>query len=430
MWPGGDEQGTCRPLAAHPLQSPQEWKMGGGGGNTYGFFKYNSNYFHPKVGQGLFPLSENIHDCSPPKHPNSPLLLQRHWGPGLGSLLHPPDSLRGLDPALVTAGIRGKWGLSRASAPPPARSVPGGKVHPEWPSHSHPKRGAGGQPGLQGAVVSGQFGGVRQKCNFQRKKRKLRIPAIGGLAGGAVQGPPPASHPLSPRRTPTRHPPSAPRPRSTHRTPAHPRPALTLQPGQDPGPPSLRGPLSPRLVCGPGMRPGPAPPTGRQAHPHAVIGWIGWCRAPTGCRACPFLCGAPPPRPRIPAEPRGHPHPLLRLKAQPGCAHVGWGRQAGPLDPCLFPTEPSGCSLVGRGAPGRAPPDPQTPISSPGSPRAARAWAESAGQITPLDLPTPLAVPRAPTLPSLAGPASRGVPGSSEGQLPRGPPSVWSLEMQ
>ena len=180
---------------------------------------------------------------------------------------------------------------------------------------------------------------------------------------------------------------------------------ISLQPGQDPGPPSLRGPLSPSLVRGPGMRPGPAH---REAGPPTRRDWPHW--AVPGAHWLPRL---PVPR-RRPAPAPAHscgatwpPAPPPSTQSAASLRPRRLGAPAGPLDPCLFPTEPSGCSLVGRGAPGRTPPDPQTPISSPGSPRAARAWAESAGQITTLDLPTPLAVPRAPTpsLRSLALPA-------------------------
>lgn len=258
-------------------------------------------------------------------------------------------------------------GLSSATCTVHAR----GGVRPERPSHRPPKSGVGGQLGLQGVVgsASSRELGRREASQVKKETPKLRDRwACGRRPSRTPTPPPPALIPQNPSRPP---PPPALKPRDPVLPDPHSPCSRDWTPARRPSDDPSPSPESAALGCA------LAPPTGRSARPNAVIGLISQRREPIGCCACPFLGLAPPPRPRIPAEPRGRAPPpsaqrpaRLRTRGLPAPGAQA-SRTSGPSDPRL----------------------------SPQSPRARHAWAGSSGLSLP-QLPHPLPFPRAST-PSL-----------------------------
>lgn len=88
-------------------------------------------------------------------------------------------------------------------------------------------------------------------------------------------------------------------------------------------------PRAPRPRCA------PTPPSGGSPAHLAMIGQSGPCLVPTGQCSCPFLGGARPSRPRIPARPRG------RRPPPPPCpAPSPTPRALGAWERCCLPGAP------------------------------------------------------------------------------------------
>lgn len=211
------------------------------------------------------------------------------------------------------------------------------------------------------------------------------------------------SHP-----TPVRsHPAAARRPARTQATgPCPPWPALTLQPGRNPRPPSLRRPLSQPRVSRPGMRPGPAhrevgPPTRRDWPSFAAPGvhWLSRLPVP---RLCPALapahsCGAT--WPRAPS-----------FCPTPGSVAHAWARgagRAGFADPPGPPGPPSPRGALGLGTCGQGP----------------RAY------LSP-SFPTPSPSPKLPPFPFAGWPCLQGRSWLLWRSAASDPPSLEGLEKQ